>query len=190
MELLPYKNYDSFTPLGNGVNSHCFTDRKIVLKLTPVGSDKNQAQKKFNLLKGEYELFRDYLGEYVLESHLFVYRNSKEWAVGIEQEFIKGTPLRRSLNAKIPAVQDFFQRNLHLYVETGFIPDLLPDIMIDLSGGIYLVGKYTYRSGPNVYLVENKPILVDSTLNKSLRNRFTGPILRALVALRIKSLMR
>lgn len=191
MEIVSYRGLDhTFLPLRGGVNSRCYTDGHLVVKLVAGGKDEQATQRMLQLLRGEYQLFKEYLGDYVLESEFFASCDQEKWIVRIEQDFASGYPLRQSLKARNPAVYDFFQRNLHLYRQKGVVPDLLPDIMYDPSGGMMLTGKFTYRSGPNVFIVEGKPLLVDSTLNKSLRNKIYGVPLKAMLVWRIKSLLQ
>lgn len=181
--------YDKFRILDKGCNSQCFTDGQKVIKLTSAGAIQDEAQKKYQQMVSEYELLKRYLGEYAHDTSLSLQRDSVQWVVRIEQDYVEGTPLRMSLHSKNPAITDFFYRSLHLYKETGVLPDLLPDIMPDPTGGIYINGKFTYRSQHNVLLVGDSPLLIDTTLNKSLRGRFLAPPLRALMAFQIRRLL-
>lgn len=149
-----------FIHLDSGSSAHCYSDGQTVLKIARIG----QSQK---LAEARLQQFKDVL----------------------EQEYITGRPLRQYLRRHIPAIQDFFGRSLKMYRATGLVPDLLPDIMPDPTGGMLLTGKYHYRSSANVLMIGDKPVLIDTILNRSLRNRVTGSLLSALVARRIKSLL-
>lgn len=184
------KEYDGLHFLDKGNNSICLTDGKKVIKLIRAGTSENDAQRRYQQMLNEYGIFKEYLEGYTHNSSFFLDKSSSGWIVGIEQSFVTGTPLRRSLSSMNPAVVDFFNKTLHLYEERGQVPDLLPDLIFDPTGGVYLTGKFTYTSGCNVLMVENSPILIDTTLNKSLRSRIWGPILRPVIAARIRIFLR
>lgn len=190
MEILLPRNLDRFKPIGRGYSSQCLTDGIRVLKLSPAGHTETQAQNKLKQMQAEYSLIRSYLDNYVQESGFFLTQNTSEWLVGIDQEIVAGTPLRASLREYNSAVEEFLGKCLNMYENTRQVPDLIPDIMPDPSLSVYFSGKFTFLSGPNVLLIDNTPRLVDTTYNRTLRHPLTAPILRSLVARRIRELLK
>lgn len=182
--------YPGYNPIGGGFSSQCLRDERRVIKVIRVGSKEKRAVARLGMLSDEYGQMRAFLDTHALETDFRLGNYSGEWIIEIGQQYIDGAPLRKSLDARNPAQRDFFQRSLKMYNQTGLVPDLVPDIMPDLSGGIYINGRYTYRSGPNVLLVEGSPVLVDTTLSRSLRNKAVGPVLRFLVARKIERILR
>lgn len=187
---LSSERFSGLVLLDTGANSQCLTDGSRVVKVTKCGMDEERAQARLDRLKDEYRQIKLHLGTMALDSEFSLVNDAKGWLLCIAQEHKSGRPLRNSLNPRNPSQRDFFERILCLYQQTRLVPDVLPDIMPDPFGGIYFTGRYTYLSGPNVFLVEGSPTLVDTTLNRILRSRITGPILKALVAKRIELLLR
>lgn len=190
METLFLDGTKDLHPFGKGGSFSCFTDGKRVIKFTKAGSSEAKAYEKYHQISGEYQLLKKYLGGYVLESEISLEERQDGWVVGIGQDFVSGTPLRKSLSSKNPLIHDFFDKSLSMYKDTGLVPDLLPDIMWDPSLGIYLTGKYTYRSGVNVLMVDEQPKLIDVAFTRWIRRKVAGFVVRSLVARKLSSLLK
>jgi hypothetical protein len=175
--------------IAGGFSSVCFTDGSNIQKNVDVGLTPKKALKRLSKLESEYILMKSFLGENVLDTSFKLGIDNRRFVVRLQQKYLTGIPLREVLNPNDPKQNSFLRKCLNLYNSEGIIPDIIPDIMPDPSMGITLTKKYTYRSGPNVLLVDENPILIDTTLNRGLRNPITGPLFSSLIALRIKDLL-
>lgn len=175
--------------IAGGFSAVCFIDGDKVIKITEPKTKPQQAVAKLAILQREYDLMQQFLGNNIIPTEFKIRYGNKKFYIQLTQPLVKGEPLRQNLNPTDPLQRDFFEKCLSLYESEGITPDLIPDIMPDPSLGMKLKGKYTYRSGPNVYLVNGVPTLIDTTLNRGLRHAVTGPLLSFLIASKVESLL-
>lgn len=194
----------SFSPLNKGKYFNCLTLNEQVIKFSePIPSD--QAAGFLHSQVNNYRLLKRYLGKYLSDTQFIIgpTDNPNYCQIAIFQNLSRGTSFQETISnsvqfqpSQFTPVTDFFEKSLHLYHTTGFVPDLFRDFAPKwLTKLMRRLSKVDYTLDPNLLISRNcqdqlTPTLVDIHISRVSRRPLIGPAISAFVAYKISQAIR
>lgn len=181
MEIKSIIPSDAFI-IGTGTRSICYRSKDTVYKEMPISS-----AEQYKIIVYEYELLKQYLGEYVHETEFVLVEDGNEIAsVVAKQNFIEGKQINDFILTMDDKGEDdvrhFFMSCLDMYNNTGLVPDVF--------GRPHGIGWYNPLTTPNVLIStdqRSKVKLLDVGLSRISRMKVAGVLHNFLLSWGIKN---